>query len=296
MLNILRKYHMHKALIQNRLRNYSQLMRLSKPIGFELLLWPTLWALWLASGHRPTIHLLFIFIFGAFIMRAAGCIMNDFADRKLDGQVQRTAKRPLANNLIPHKHAIYLFIVLSLIAFGLACLLGPLSIIIACCAMVLVILYPYCKRWIPCPQFVLGLVFNSGILIAFAATQQHLPASAWGLLACAWLWTVAYDTAYAMADRPDDLKIGIKSTAIWFGRYNRPIIAALQISMLTGLYITGRYYQLTYTYNISLALAGILFIYQHRLLASASRNNYTRAFLNNHWVGLIIFLGIIKSM
>ena len=275
---------------------YWRLMRFHKPIGIELLLWPTLWALWLSNQGTPSTMLILIFVFGATIMRAAGCIINDIADRKLDTGVERTANRPLANGEANLTTARILFCILGAMALALVLMLNWQSIAIAAVAMGLVIIYPYCKRWVYWPQFVLGCAFNAGILIAFTASQAHLPWQAWWLYACAWLWTVAYDTIYAMADRPEDIKSGIKSSAIWFGNWAQAIISVLQILMLVGLCWLGYQYRLNIMWYIGLTISALLFVYQHKLIRYPTPRTCMQAFLNNHWVGLSIFCGLILNL
>ena len=275
---------------------YLRLMRVDRLIGFELLLWPTLWALCLAWHGAPPWHLLAIFIAGCFVTRALGCILNDLTDQALDRHVARTAHRPLACNRLSRRQASGLAGILALIALALALCLNWTCILIATCSIPLMILYPYCKRWIPCPQFVLGVVFNLGILMAFASYNQQLPLSAWWLFACAWLWTIIYDTIYALADRKDDLRIGIRSTAIWFGRYDRVILAGLHVVLLLSLTGFGIYNLFTWEYFIVLAACAALFMYQHWLIRARNPIQCSIAFRNNHWIGIALLIGILASM
>lgn len=271
------------------------LMRLNKPIGFFLLLWPTLWALWLASSGMPPLNILIIFITGTLVMRSAGCIINDFADRHFDKYVERTRERPLTTGAVTVKEALILFFILLSIAFVLVLFLNPLSIELAFIGAGLAIFYPYMKRFTHLPQVGLGTAFSWGVPMAFAATTNNVPTTAVILFFTALIWPVIYDTQYAMTDRKDDLKLNLQSTAILFGQWDKIIIGLLQIIFLLMLSWVGYLFQLTTYYYLSLILVAILFIYQQRLIYTRLPKNCFRAFLNNHWVGLIIFLGIAAS-
>lgn len=279
--------------MNNTLRLYAKLMRLDKPIGTLLLLWPTLWALWLAARGLPDVHILIIFVAGVILMRAAGCVINDFADRHVDGAVERTADRPLAQRAVQPKEAIFLFIVLCSIAGILVLQLNTLTILLACVAALLATIYPFMKRYTHWPQFILGLAFSWGIPMAYAAQTGHVPYIAWVLFFTAVLWTIAYDTEYAMVDREDDVQIGIKSTAILFGRHDTRIIITLLVTVLVLLSGIGWYLKLSPYYFIGVALAGVSVYRQRQLLSQRKRSEYFKAFLNNNYFGAAIFLGVM---
>lgn len=271
------------------------LMRFHKPIGIFLLLWPTLWALWIAAKGTPPLFLLFIFIAGTIVMRAAGCVINDIIDRKIDLNVSRTKDRPITSGRLSVKAALILLGFLYFAALLLVGLLNPFTIKLAIAAVILASIYPFAKRFTHWPQLILGFAFSWGILMAFAAITNTLPLSAWLLFLASVLWTITYDTEYAMTDRDDDLKIGVKSTAILFGKHDRFIIALLQSAMLTVLIYLGIYLKLHWVYFLSLGVAAIIFIYHQKLIAQRNPQSCLRAFLNNNWVGLVIFLGILLS-
>ena len=281
------------AMIRQQLPHYARLMRLDRPIGTYLLLWPTLWALWIAAQGLPDWDLLIIFTLGVYSMRAAGCVINDFADRKIDGHVERTKARPLATGAVTASEAIGLFIVLGLLSFGLVLMTNALTIILSLGGILLAFMYPFMKRYTHLPQVVLGAAFSWAIPMAYAAQTNSVPVEAWLLFAAKLLWTVAYDTQYAMVDRNDDVKIGVKSTAILFGELDRHIIALLQLLTLCALVLTGLYQSLGVFYYLGLAVAAALFLYQGRLTWSRSREGCFKAFLNNHWLGLAVLTGII---
>jgi 4-hydroxybenzoate polyprenyltransferase len=270
-------------------------MRVDKPIGTFLLLWPTLWAVWIAGDGHPSWKIVAIFIAGVILMRAAGCVINDLADRKLDGHVTRTKERPLVTQAVTVKQALILTAVLCGIAFLLVLQLNIKTILLAVLALALSTLYPFMKRYTHFPQVILGVAWYIGLLMAFTAQQNALPPIAWALYLTVILWTVVYDTFYAMVDRQDDLLIGIKSTAILFGHGDRIIIAGLQGCVIALLWFTGSWWQAAPIYYISVILAAMLFIYQQWLVRDRQPAHCFRAFLNNHYVGLIIFLGILGS-
>jgi 4-hydroxybenzoate polyprenyltransferase len=270
-----------------------QLIRFDKPIGTLLLLWPTLWALWIANEGAPPLSLLVIFALGTFLMRSAGCIVNDFADRNFDGAVARTQTRPLVTGSVSVKEAGLFCLCLCLIAFGLVLMTNPLTISLSLVAVVLAASYPFMKRFTHLPQFVLGMAFSWGIPMAFAASQNTLPTGLWLIYVGNLLWTVAYDTAYAMVDRDDEVKIGIKSTAILFGRYDRGIIAALQLATVSLWWTVGMYFSLGPYYYISLCAAAGLFVYHQWLIRQRDPAQCFQAFLNNSWVGAVMLLGIV---
>ena len=269
-----------------------QLIRFDKPIGTLLLLWPTLWALWIAASGVPDYKLLFIFIAGTFLTRSAGCIINDLADRNMDGAVARTSARPLVTGEVTEKEALVFFVALMLLAFLLVLLTNALTIGLSFGAVILASSYPFMKRYTHLPQIVLGAAFSWGIPMAFAAQLGELPASLWLLYLGNLLWTVAYDTKYAMVDRADDLKVGIKSTAILFGEHDRLMVGILQVLCLVCLYVAGGAFQLGPYYNISLLLAALLFVYHQYLIRDRRPEACFKAFLHNNWVGAVIFAGI----
>lgn len=281
--------------LRNRLINYCVLMRFDKPIGIFLLLWPTLWALWIAAGGVPPLKILGVFIAGVIIMRAAGCVINDFADRKFDGKVGRTKNRPLATGATSSLEALILFAVLMIIALVLVLQLNQFAIYLALAAAFLAIIYPFMKRFISLPQLVLGLAFAWSVPMAFAAVQNHVPWSGWLIFLITVLWTVAYDTQYAMVDRADDIKIGLKSTAILFGKFDVFIIVILQITMITLLLLLGFLLRLSIWYLMGIIIAMGVTIYQQYLIRERNPTQCFKAFLSNHWLGAAVFIGIVLS-
>lgn len=279
--------------LKQRLEAYIHLMRADRPIGTYLLLWPTLWALWIASGGMPSLDLLLIFSLGVFLTRSAGCVINDFADRHIDGHVKRTLNRPLPSGRVSEREAIRLFCGLMLAAFLLVLLTNPLTILMSLGGLFLAFIYPFMKRYTHLPQVVLGAAFGWAIPMAFTATQEALPLTAWLLYLAKLLWTVAYDTQYAMVDRDDDLKIGVKSTAILFGRHDRLIIGLLQLTALGVLLWVGQLEQLGLWYLLGLSGAAALFIYQQWLIRARERMPCFRAFLNNHYAELLVLVGLV---
>ncbi|GAA6151286.1 4-hydroxybenzoate octaprenyltransferase [Pseudoteredinibacter isoporae] len=280
---------------KQKLQAYAQLMRIDRPIGTLLLLWPTYWALWIANEGMPSWSILIIFTLGVFVMRAAGCVINDYADRHFDGHVERTRQRPLAMGKIPPKHALILFAALGLIAFGLVLLTNTFTVLLSVGGLALAACYPFMKRHTHLPQLVLGAAFSWGIPMAFSASLNELPATAWLIFTANLLWTVVYDTQYAMVDREDDLKIGIKSTAILFGEQDKMIIACLQGLTLMSLVVIANRFELGFAFYMSLAVAAALFMYQQVLIRGRERQACFKAFLSNNYVGAAIFLGIIFS-
>jgi 4-hydroxybenzoate polyprenyltransferase len=275
-----------------RIRALLQLIRFDKPIGTLLLLWPTLWALWIAANGVPDPKLLAIFIAGTFLTRSAGCIINDLADRHLDGAVARTNNRPLVTGAVSVRDARLLFVVLMLLAFLLILFTNPLTVALSIPAVLLASSYPFMKRYTHLPQLVLGAAFSWGIPMAFAAQLGELPPALWLLYLGNLLWTVIYDTKYAMVDREDDLKIGIKSSAILFGKHDRLIIAVLQVLCLVALYLAGQAFGLGSIYQWSLLLVAALFCYHQYLIRERDPAACFRAFLHNNWVGMTVFFGI----
>jgi 4-hydroxybenzoate polyprenyltransferase len=270
---------------------YLQLMRLDKPIGSLLLLWPTLWAIWL-TGH-PSTYITIIFVLGVFVMRSAGCVVNDYADRHFDAHVERTKNRPLARGTLTEKNALWTLLVLLLIALCLLLNLNKLSWLIACFALLTALIYPFMKRYTHLPQVTLGIAFSWSIPMVYAATIEQFPLTCWILFLTNICWTIAYDTQYAMVDRNDDIKIGIKSTAILFGNYDKLIIGLLQIISVIGLLFIGLINQLSLMFYMAVLLVIGLFIYQQWLIKNRDRNKCFSAFMNNNYVGFIIFLGLL---
>ena len=277
------------------LRPYIELMRLHRPIGSLLLLWPTLWALWFAGEGQPSVKLLIVFTMGVWVMRSAGCVINDLADRHFDGFVARTKMRPLVTGQVTVKQALVLFGLLCAVALLLVLQLNGFTLLLSIVALGLAIIYPFMKRFTHWPQLVLGMAFAWGSPMAFAATLNHLPAITWWLYAVGVIWPLAYDTQYAMTDRQDDLQIGIKSTAILFGRYDRLMIAVLQLMVIGLMGLIGVKLELNSWFFMSLGVAALLFGYQQYLTKDKDPALCFKAFLNNQWVGFIIFIGIVAS-
>lgn len=282
--------------LKDRLTAYEKLMRLDKPIGILLLLWPTLWGLWFAAGGLPPPDVLLIFFTGTVLMRSAGCVINDYADRNFDPHVERTRDRPLAAGVIQPAEALALAAVLMLIAFGLVLMLTPLTIKLAVVAAAIAIIYPYVKRVFPLPQVWLGIAFGFGIPMAYAELWHALPRVAWLLLIATLFWAIAYDTAYAMVDRDDDRRIGVKSSAILFGRYDVAGIMAAHAVFLGLMAWIGWWQQRDVIYFAGLAAAVALVLYQYRLIRDRTREGCFKAFLNNNWVGCVIFIGIVADL
>ncbi len=277
------------------LEDYILLMRLNRPIGIWLLLWPTLWAVWIAGRGKPDPRLFVIFVAGTVIMRSAGCAINDYADRSFDPHVERTRERPLAAGRITPVEALILFAALSLAALLLALQLNKLTLLCAIGGAFLAVTYPFVKRFLPVPQLYLGLAFGAGIPMAFAAELGHIPSVAYLFLIANAIWVTVYDTMYAMVDRDDDVKIGIKSTAILFGDSDRFIIAVLQALTLSALYLAGRQLRMTSWYYGGLIAGAIFFVYQLWLIRNRDRDACFRAFLNNNYVGMALFIGILLN-
>jgi 4-hydroxybenzoate polyprenyltransferase len=275
---------------------YIRLMRLDRPIGNFLLLWPTLWALWVAAGGLPKLDVLLVFVLGVLLMRAAGCVINDYADRDFDGQVERTKHRPLATGEVSAKQALMLFAGLGLLAFALVLTQNWLTIQLSFVGMALAALYPFTKRVTHLPQFVLGAAFGWATPMAFAAQTGELPSITWLMFGITLVWTVAYDTMYAMVDRADDLKAGIKSTAILFGRFDRLAIGLLQAFTLGLLFLVGQIQGLNEWFFLSLLLAGLLAAYQQYLIKDRDRDLCFKAFLNNNHFGAVVFLGLLLGL
>lgn len=286
---------MEKSLPTSRFQAYSRLMRIDKPIGSLLLLWPTMWALWLAGMQIPPLNILLVFMLGVFFMRAAGCVVNDFADRKIDGHVKRTQSRPLPSGAVTSTEARTLFVGLVLISFCLVLTMNAMAIWLSFGGLALAWVYPFMKRYTHFPQVVLGAAFGWAIPMAWAAISESVPLVCWLLFFANICWTVAYDTLYAMVDRDDDLRIGVKSTAILFGRFDKLIVGLLQFATLVLMLLTGWIMQLGGAFYWSVMLVGALFIYQQRLIIHRDRDACFHAFLNNNYVGLVLFVGIALS-
>lgn len=278
-----------------RLHAYIALTRLNRPIGILLLLWPTLWALWLANHGYPGLKLLLVFTIGVVLMRSAGCVINDYFDRNFDGNVTRTRQRPLAMGQVSPVEALLLFALLSLLAASLLLTLSSLTRWLALPAIVIVILYPCLKRYTHLPQLALGIAFSWGIPMAFAASLNHIPTMGWWLFAIACLWPVAYDTMYAMVDRDDDLHIGVKSTAILFGRWDIYWIAGLHAMMLLLLALLGWHLAMGLYYYLGLLLAAGIMVYLQYLIKDRQRDACFKAFLLSQWVGCAIFIGLVMQ-
>ncbi len=275
-----------------KLYQYALLMRLNRPIGILLLLWPTLWALWIAGQGDPNILVTTVFVLGVILMRSAGCVINDYADRNIDPHVKRTRERPLAAKRVTEKEALILFVILCLTAFSLVLLMNILTIGLSVIAALLAAAYPFMKRYTHLPQVFLGAAFGFSIPMAFAAQTGEIPLIAWLLFVINILWTVVYDTLYAIVDREDDLLIGVKSTAILFGKADKLIIASLQFIVLLLLLYLGQLISASYLYYIGIFIAAMLAIYQQWLIKDREPARCFQAFLNNHWFGAAVFVGI----
>lgn len=274
---------------------YFKLMRLDKPVGIWLTLSPALWALWIASSGVPPLRLLLTFIVGAIIVRSAGCAINDYMDRELDPHVERTRTRPLAARTLTAKRALLVFFILGIIGLLLAWSLNIFSFLIALAAALLTTIYPLMKRIMPLPQLILGIVFNAGVLIAFSAVQSHIPPVGWLLYGAVIVWTLAYDTMYAMSDRVDDLKMGVYSSAILFGAYDTRIVAALQSLFLILMCAVGALIHATIVFYFSLIVAACICLYQQNLIKNRDRLQCFRAFLTAQYVGWAVLVGLIFS-
>ena len=281
--------------VVSQVRNYSKLMRIDKPIGIWLLLWPVLWALWLAGDGHPDEGLFVVFLLGVFVMRSAGCVLNDYVDRKIDPYVERTRDRPIASGAVAPAEALVLFAALSLIAVGLATMLNRPAQLLAVVAAGLTIAYPFIKRFISIPQFVLGAAFGWAVPMVFAAQTGNTPQLAWLVFGVALIWAVIYDTFYAMVDREDDIRVGVKSTAILFGDVDLFVIAGLQVLMLLGLVFVGLRASLGFWYFASVGIAACLMAYHLWLARDRKAAGCFAAFQHNHIIGLVIFVGIVLN-
>jgi len=281
--------------IRQRAYQYAVLARLNKPVGIFLLLWPTLWALWIAAEGVPHLGVLTVFVLGVILMRSAGCVINDYADREIDPRVNRTKDRPIAAGRVSADEAMLLFMALCFSAFILVLTMNTFTILLSLGGVVLAGIYPFMKRYTHMPQIVLGMAFGWAVPMAFAAQTNSVPKIAWLIYIVTVLWAVIYDTMYAMADRMDDLKIGVKSTAILFGDADRVIIGILQVMMLFALYLIGEQAQLGEAYLGAIAIAAALMIYHQYLIRYRQPALCISAFLNNNWLGAAIFIGIVAS-
>ena len=284
------------AAVRATLADYARLMRLDRPVGILLLLWPTLWALWLSSAGHPDSHVLWIFVAGVLLMRSAGCVINDYADRGFDPHVERTRNRPLAAGRVTPLEALLLFAALGLAALILALQLNRLTLLYAVAGAFLAVTYPFIKRFLSIPQLYLGLSFGWGIPMAFAAQQEAVPRVAWLLFVANILWVTVYDTIYAMVDRDDDLKIGVRSTAILFGDSDRHVIAILQVMTLAALWLVGRRLHLGPWYLAGLGVGAALFGWYLWLIRDRDRDACFRAFRLNQYFGLAVFAGIVLAL
>lgn len=279
--------------IHPRIWDFIELIRLNKPIGVYLLLWPTAWALWIAGDGTPGFRLCLIFALGVILMRSAGCAINDFADRHLDGSVERTKLRPLVTGKISSIEALACAAFLVILAFGLVLQVNRLTVYWSMGALLIASIYPFMKRYTYLPQVVLGAAFAWAVPMAFSAQTESVPKEAWLIYVATVLWTISYDTMYAMVDRKDDIKIGIKSTAILFGNADKAIIAGLQIGSLIPMILLGQQREFSHAYYLGLFAALGFFIYQQYLIRDRNEDACLKAFLNNHWVGTVIFIGIV---
>jgi 4-hydroxybenzoate polyprenyltransferase len=272
---------------------YGQLMRIDKPIGIWLLLWPTLWALWVSADGTPDAWVFTAFVLGVFVTRSAGCVINDYVDRDIDSKVKRTRDRPLASGRIAPVEALILFVALMMIALGLVLTLSTQTQLLSIVGAALIVGYPFCKRWLAAPQLVLGAAFGWSIPMAFAAQTGEVTRLAWLMWIAVVVWALIYDTMYAMADREDDLKIGVNSTAILFGEADVFIISILQFVLLLAFLLIGEVAQLGMWFRLSVLVAALFMLYQYNLIRNREPENCFRAFLNNHFIGMTIFTGIL---
>ena len=286
---------MDYASAAKRINAYERLIRLDKPVGALLLLWPTLWAVWIASGGRPRLDIVLVFVTGTFLMRSAGCAFNDWADREFDGRVARTRDRPLAAGEIAPKEALIIGAVLAVTAFCLVLFLNRFAILLSVAALAIACAYPFAKRHVPLPQLGLSIAFSFGIPMAFAAIRNDLPWECWALFAANACYAFAYDTEYAMVDRDDDLKIGIRTSAITLGRHDVAAVMGSYALMIAILAWLGIALPLGWPYHAGLTVAAALMLYQHTLIRGRSREGCFRAFRHSNWIGLAIFAGIALS-
>jgi 4-hydroxybenzoate polyprenyltransferase len=278
--------------LSERLSLYLQLTRLNRPIGILLLLWPTLWGVWIAGSGHPAWHIVLIFVLGTVLMRSAGCAINDYADRDFDRHVKRTRERPVTSGRIAPREALWLTAILALLALLLILPLNRLTLLLSIPALLLAASYPYTKRFLAIPQAWLGIAFGFGIPMAFAAQQGSVPPVAWLLLIANVFWAIAYDTEYAMVDRDDDIHLGIHSAALLFGKYDVAAVMACYAITLILLVVAGQMVSLGWTYYLGLLIAGGIALYHYRLIKSRQREACFKAFLHNNWLGAAVFAGI----
>ena len=281
--------------LKDRADVYARLMRLHRPIGTLLLLWPVLWGLWIAAEGIPDAQVLLVFLLGTLSMRSGGCVINDFADRNIDGHVKRTRDRPLATGRVSVKEALILFTLLVAISALLVLTMNHLTVKLAFVGVALAIIYPFSKRYTYIPQIFLGAAFGWGIPMAYAAQTNSVPNLAWAVMATTVLWAMIYDTQYAMVDREDDIKLGLKSTAILFDDSDRSFIGAFQILMLLGLILIGREAQLAWPYALALVVCAGMAVYQQFLIRNRDPADCFKAFMNNNWYGAVVFIGVATS-
>ncbi|MEQ1636392.1 MAG: 4-hydroxybenzoate octaprenyltransferase [Methylococcales bacterium] len=286
---------MNKAWVLDRAQQYWLLGRFDKPIGIFILLWPALWALWVAGNGKPDLTVLTVFCLGVVFMRAAGCVINDYADREFDPHVERTRKRPIAAGRVKPKEALWLFVLLCLISFGLVLLLNVYTILLSFVGAFLAASYPFMKRYTQLPQAYLGIAFGWAVPMAFAAQTNQIPLVGWLMYAAVILWALVYDTMYAMVDKEDDLKIGVKSTAILFGAYDRHIMAVLQVTIIGLLLVIGHLQGLGRAYYLGALVAAGFSVYQQTLIFKREKTQCFKAFLNNNWYGLAVFIGLVMD-
>ena len=283
----------HIMSLSAKLPHYARLMRIDKPIGTLLLLWPTLWALWFAADGWPPLYLLAIFVLGTFLMRSAGCVINDYADRNIDGHVERTRNRPLATGMVSTREALLLALGLSVLAFLLLLPLNGLVIWLSVPALFLAASYPFTKRFLAIPQAYLGIAFGFGIPMGFAAILGEVPAIAWLMLLANVFWAIAYDTEYAMVDRPDDIKIGVKSSALTFGRFDVIAVMLCYAITLGLLALVGVMAERGAAWFVGLLVAAVIALYHYTLIRARERGACFKAFRHNNWLGAAVFAGLL---
>ena len=281
--------------LNDRIKQYWLLSRFDRPIGILILLWPALWALWVASNGKPDYYVLLVICLGVVLMRAAGCVINDYADREFDPHVERTKQRPIAAGKVTPKEALWLFVILCLVAFGLVLTLNYYTIALSFVAAFLAGSYPFMKRYTHLPQAYLGIAFGWAVPMSFSAQTNQIPVVAWVMYLAVVLWALVYDTMYAMVDKEDDLKIGVKSTAILFGAYDRQIMATLQMVIIALLVVVGLMQQLNWPYYIGVVVATCLSVYQQKLIFHREKAHCFKAFLNSNYFGMAVFIGLLLS-
>jgi 4-hydroxybenzoate polyprenyltransferase len=284
-----------KKRVMDRIKQYWLLARFDRPIGILILLWPALWALWVASDGKPDLLVLIVICMGVVLMRAAGCVINDYADRYIDPHVERTKQRPIAAGKVKPKEALIVFVVLCLCAFGLVLMLNIYTVLLSFIAVFLAASYPFMKRYTHLPQAYLGIAFGWAVPMSFSAQINSIPAVAWVMYVAVVLWALVYDTMYAMVDKEDDLKISVKSSAILFGAYDRHIMAILQIIIIGLLLAVGQMKLLSWPYYGGVLVASGLSVYQQKLIFHREKAQCFKAFLNNNWFGMAVFAGLVMD-